>query len=101
MRTLSIAFAAGKILCAGPMLCTVSAAYARPDTRAMTCEQTQTLIKSDRAVVLSTGRDTYDRFVRQFGNECDWPEVPVSTTVPTKDGECRVYRCEEPINLPD
>ncbi|TPJ76070.1 hypothetical protein FJ419_20025 [Mesorhizobium sp. B2-6-2] len=83
------------------MLCTMSAAYARPDTRAMTCEQTQTLIKGDRAIVLSTGRDTYDRFVRQFGNACDWPEVPVSTTVPTKDGECRVYRCEEPINLPD
>jgi hypothetical protein len=39
--------------------------------------------------------------VRQFGNECDWPEVPISTTVPAKDGECRVYRCEEPINLPD
>jgi hypothetical protein len=50
---------------------------------------------------LTTGANTYDRFVRQFGNECDWPEVPISTTVPTKDGGCRVYRCEEPINLPD
>ncbi|WP_348631198.1 hypothetical protein [Mesorhizobium sp. WSM3224] len=64
----------------------------------MTCAQTQVLIRSDHAVVLTTGPDTYDRFVRQFGNE--WPEVPVSTTVPTKDGECRAYRCEEPINLP-
>ncbi|WP_246685975.1 hypothetical protein [Mesorhizobium sp. B2-4-6] len=101
MRTPSIALAAGKILLAGTMLCAASVAYARPDTRAMTCARTQALIKSDHAVVLTTGPDTYDRFVRQFGNECDWPEVPVSTTVPAKDGECRVYRCEEPINLPD
>ncbi|WP_246677421.1 MULTISPECIES: hypothetical protein [unclassified Mesorhizobium] len=101
MRPPSIALTAGKILLGGTMLCAASVAYARPDTRAMTCAQTQALIKSDHAVVLTTGPDTYDRFVRQFGNECDWPEVPVSTTVPTKDGECRVYRCEEPINFPD
>ena len=101
MRTLSIALTVGKILCAGTMMCTVSAAYARPDTRSMTCARTQALIKGDHAVVLTTGPDTYDRFVRQFGNECDWPEVPVSTTVPTRDGECPVHRCEEPVNLPD
>lgn len=101
MRTPSIASTAAKIVWAGAMLCNVSAAYARPDTRAMTCAQTQALIKSDHAAVLTTGPNTYDRFVRQFGNECDWPEVPVSTTVPTKDGECRAYRCEEPINVPD
>jgi hypothetical protein len=101
MRTLSIALLAGKILSAGTMLCAAGAAYARPDTRAMTCAQTQALIKSDHAVVLTTGPDTYDRFVRQFGNECDWPEVPISTTVPAKDGECRVYRCEEPVDLPN
>jgi hypothetical protein len=83
------------------MLCCASAAYARPDTRAMTCAQTQALIQSNHAAVLTTGANTYDRFVRQFGNECDWPEVSISTTVPTKDGGCRVYRCEEPINLPD
>ena len=52
-------------------------------------------------MVLTTGPDTYDRFVRQFGNECDWPEVPMSITVPAKDGECRVYRCEAPVGLPD
>ncbi|MGT2468623.1 hypothetical protein ACVOMV_33425 [Mesorhizobium atlanticum] len=52
-------------------------------------------------MVLTTGPDTYDRFVRQFGNECDWPEVPISTAVPAKDGECGLYRCEEPVDLPD
>ncbi|MEI9405532.1 hypothetical protein O7A05_25690 [Mesorhizobium sp. Cs1330R2N1] len=83
------------------MLCNVSTAYAGPDTRAMTCAQTQALIKGDHAAVLTTGPNTYDRFVRQFGNECDWPEVSVSTTVPTKHGECRAYRRKEPIKFPD
>jgi hypothetical protein len=98
MRAVSIVLIAGNLLSAATF---PSAGHARPDTRAMTCAQTQALIKRDHAVVLTTGRDTYDRFVRQFGNECDWPEVPVSTTVPTKDGECLVYRCEEPVDLPD
>lgn len=101
MRTLSIARLAGNLLSAATLLCAASAAHARPDSRAMTCAETQALIKSDHAVVLTTGPDTYDRFVRQFGNECDWPEVPISTTVPAKDGECRVYRCQEPVDLPD
>lgn len=83
-------------------MCAATAADARPDTRAMTCAQTQTLIQSRHAAVLSTGPDTYDRFVRQYGNECDWPEAPMSISVPTRDGPCRVYRCEEPVlGLPD
>ena len=101
MRTLSIARLAGNLLSAATLLCPASTAHARPDTRAMTCAQTQARIKRDHAVVLTTGPGTYDRFVRQFGDECDWPEVPISTTVPAKDGECRVYRCEEPVDLPD
>jgi len=90
MKSLSIAFLAGMAVCA------TSVADARPDTRAMTCEQTQALIMSHRSAVLTTGPNTYDRYVRQFGNECDWPEVPVSVAVPTRDGRCRVYHCEEP-----
>ncbi len=96
MKNLSITLAAGA------MLCTAGTAFARPDTRAMTCAETQALIQSRHAVVLTTGRDTYDRFVRQYGNECDWPEVPVSMTVPTRNGECRVYHCAEPVfDFPD
>jgi len=72
-------------------------ADARPDTRKMTCAQTQALIQSQHAAVLSTGPNTYDRYVRQFGNECDWPEVPTAAAVPTRDGQCRVYRCQEPV----
>jgi hypothetical protein len=92
------------LLVAGIVLCTASAAYARPDTRAMTCSQTRALIQSNHAVVLTTGANTYDRFVRQFGVECDWPEIPISISVPTRDGGCWVYRCGEPASnlaLPD
>jgi hypothetical protein len=92
------------LLVAGIVLCTASAAYARPDTRAMTCSQTRALIQSNHAVVLTTGANTYDRFVRQFGVECDWPEIPISISVPTRDGGCWVYRCGEPTSnlaLPD
>jgi hypothetical protein len=53
-------------------------------------------------VVLTTGPNTYDRYVRQFGIECDWPEVPTSAYVPTRDGSCPVYRCDQAIgDLPD
>ncbi|PBC09546.1 hypothetical protein [Mesorhizobium sp. WSM3859] len=70
---------------------------ARPDTRTMSCQQLQQLIQSNRAVVLTTGPNTYDRYVRQFGNECDWPRVPMSAYVPTRDDRCPVYKCDEPV----
>jgi hypothetical protein len=90
MKNLSVAFLAGMAVCA------TSVADARPDTRVMSCEQTQALIKSQRSMVLTTGSNTYDRYVRQFGNECDWPDSPIAASVPTRDGQCRVYHCEEP-----
>ena len=84
------------------MLAATGLANARPDTRTMSCAQLRQLIQSHRAVVLTTGPNTYDRYVRQFGNECDWPEVPMSAYVPTLDGHCPVYRCEEPVaNFPN
>ena len=96
MKSLTTALVAGTILCGA------GAAHARPDTRTMTCAQTQTLIQSHHAAVLTTGPDTYDRFVRQFGNDCDWPEVPMSISIPTRDGPCWVYRCDEPaVNFPN
>ena len=58
------------------LLAATGLSEARPDTRTMNCQQVQQLIQSKRAVVLTTGPDTYDRYVRQFGNECDWPQVP-------------------------
>ena len=49
---------------------------ARPDTRDSR-QQLQQLIQS-HWVVKTTGPNTYDRCVRRFGNECDWPDVPMS-----------------------
>ncbi|MEO5755456.1 MAG: hypothetical protein ABIQ51_01230 [Mesorhizobium sp.] len=84
-------------LTAALLLAATSLADARPDTRAMSCEQIQQLVQSRRAVVLTTGPNTYDRYVRQFGNECDWPEVPMSSYVQARDGRCPLYRCSEPV----
>ena len=97
MKSLSI-----PLVVTSMVMCAAGAAHARPDTRAMTCTETQALIQSRHAIVLTTGPDTYDRFVRQFGNECDWPEVPMSISVPTRDGPCPVHRCEEPaVDFPN
>ncbi|QPC92067.1 hypothetical protein [Mesorhizobium sp. INR15] len=89
-------------LTAALILAATSLADARPDTRAMNCEQIQKMVQSRRAVVLTTGPNTYDRYVRQFGNECDWPEVPMSAYVQARDGRCPLYRCDEPVfDFPD
>ncbi|MCQ8873302.1 hypothetical protein NP945_15835 [Mesorhizobium sp. LMG17149] len=90
------------LMTAAILLAATGLAEARPDTRTMSCDQLRQLLQSHHAVVLTTGPNTYDRYVRQFGNECDWPEVPMSAYVPTRDGSCPVYRCEEPVtNFPD
>ncbi|TGQ64257.1 hypothetical protein EN829_020170 [Mesorhizobium sp. M00.F.Ca.ET.186.01.1.1] len=79
-------------------LVATGAAEARPDSRRISCAQINAMIQSHRAVVLTTGPNTYDRYVRQFGNECDWPQVPMSAYIQARDGQCPVYRCEEPVN---
>jgi hypothetical protein len=91
------------VLCTAAMLIAASGfANARPDTRKMTCEQAQAMIQSQHAAVLTTGQNTYDRYVWQYGNECDWPEVPMSAYVTTRDGQCPLYRCDEPaFNFPN
>ncbi|MBB6412240.1 hypothetical protein [Mesorhizobium sangaii] len=82
---------------AAMLLAATGLTEARPDTRTMSCQQLQQLIQSRRAVVLTTGPNTYDRYVRQFGNECDWPDVPESAYVTTRDGRCPVHKCDEPV----
>lgn len=93
----------GKMIRAGivavAMAAAVTAAHARPDTRAMTCEQTQRLIERNGAVVLTTGQHTYDRYVGGRGF-CERPYAPMQTTVRTRDtANCPVYNCQryEPI----
>ncbi|RUU06292.1 hypothetical protein EOD23_14270, partial [Mesorhizobium sp. USDA-HM6] len=62
MKSPSIALVAGMVLWTAG-----AAAGARPDTRAMSCAEAQALIQSRHAAVLTTGPNTYDRFVRQYG----------------------------------
>ena len=41
----------------------LSPAEARPDARAMTCAEVQALLLTERAVTLTTGPNTYSRYV--------------------------------------
>ncbi len=69
-------------------------AQARPSTQSLLCGQAQALVLSRGAIVLNTGRSTYDRFVasRQF---CMIGEVLEPVWAPTRDvPQCLVgYRC--------
>jgi len=72
-----------------------AAAQGRPDARAMTCEQVRSLIAARGAVVLTTGRYTYDRYVRNGGQCFTSAERAVRASIPTRDTQsCPVYRCE-------
>ena len=68
-------------------------AQGRPDARQMTCGQVQDLIDRRGAVVLTTGRHTYDRYVAA-GQFCSIGETSTMATIATRDtNQCRVYRC--------
>jgi hypothetical protein len=71
-------------------------AFARPDTRAMSCVEAQALVGQNGAVVLTTGAHTYNRFVVN-GLYCSYSEVPRLTYVPTRDErQCPVgYTCRQ------
>ncbi|GIL02299.1 MAG: hypothetical protein BroJett030_21980 [Alphaproteobacteria bacterium] len=66
----------------------------RPDTRAMTCADAQLLVRRAGAVVMTTGRYTYDRIVAGVG-WCDFDEETRLVTAPTIDNpRCRIgYVC--------
>jgi len=76
------------------LLSTVAAVDARPSTLSMSCRQAQRLVAAEGAVVMSTGRHTYDRFVSSPGY-CEVAEWAHSATAPTKDArECPLgYIC--------
>jgi hypothetical protein len=69
-------------------------AFARPNSRSMTCEQTQRLIDRNGAIVLSTGSGTYDRFVAT-PEACSIGERAAETAIRTRDGECPVFHCKQ------
>lgn len=88
-----------RILVTAMLVAASGSAFARADTRSMTCEQTQRLIIRSGAIVLTTGPHTYDRYVSGFGY-CSQPYVPARTWVKTKDyADCPVYNCQR-VSLP-
>jgi len=66
------------------LVTTTAPLAARPDTRSMSCQQAQRLLAREGAVVMSTGRHTYDRFVVS-GDFCEVAEWAYTATAPTKD----------------
>ncbi len=78
-------------------LSSAAGAQERPSSVTMTCQQAAGLVSTRGALVLGTGRFTYDRFVRDR-SFCEPTEVAANAFVPTRDNpECLVgYRCIEP-----
>jgi hypothetical protein len=73
---------------------TAAAQGRRPDTRAMSCRQASALVQARGAVVLTTGPDLYDRYVRD-GGFCARDLTTEPAYVPSADTpQCFVgYRC--------
>ncbi len=70
----------------------------RPQTTNMTCGAAASLVQTQGAAVLGTGRDTFDRFVRD-ASFCAHGQVLKPAIAPTADQrQCQVaWRCyDEP-----
>jgi hypothetical protein len=97
MNSLLSKIAGVALLSGGLAIAGVTAAGAqsgRPNSTAMTCGQVQSLINQRGAVVLSTGRHTFDRYVANR-NFCQHGEFLKREYVPTRDTpRCYVQRCE-------
>ena len=78
-------------------LCTAPAHAQRASTTAMSCGQAKTLVDRRGGLVLGTGGQTYDRFVRDR-SFCELTEIAELRFVPTRDNpQCPIgYRCREP-----
>lgn len=96
MRKITIALAALVSVAA------ITTADARPNTTSMSCNQARNLVKSKGAIVLSTGRHTYARFVRN-GLFCAAAEYPVWKYARTRDRkQCLVgYVCSANVTIDD
>jgi hypothetical protein len=83
------------------MLATAALAQ-RPSTLGMSCDEANDLVASRGAVVLSTGRHTFNRFVASAGF-CSYGEYAYDGWAPTSDGRrCRIgYICKKDTPLFD
>jgi hypothetical protein len=88
-----------KAKCAALALALVSLAgpaLARPDTRTMTCAQAKTYVQQNKAIVMSTGQNTYTRIVSGQGS-CQPSQTTRRLLAPTVDNpKCQVgFECRE------
>ena len=91
MKKLLVAFAVSLVATAG------AGAQQRLSTPAMTCREAAALVAARGHIVLSTGRFTYERVVRDAGF-CAVTETTTPSWLPTRDNaSCLVgFRCVEP-----
>ena len=73
----------------------VSAASARPDTRSFTCAGVQSFVNQRGAVVMTTGRNTFERLVSSVGF-CEIGEGPTIARVQSSDRrDCAIrWKCQ-------
>lgn len=85
-----------RILFSVLLLAMADIAYARPDVRTMSCAQAKALVLQSGAVVMTTGRHTYDRFVAGQ-SYCYPPDVIQRAWVATADtNQCQIgFTCEQ------
>lgn len=71
-------------------------ADARPSTRSYTCQGAQNFVRQRGAVVMNHKNNSlYQRFVANLGY-CKYPANRLKRfRVPTKDGTCSLYVCDE------
>ena len=81
----------------GAMPAADALAQGRPSTTGMSCTQAARLVAAQGAVVLGTGGQTYDRFVRDR-SFCEPTEIARRAFRPARDNpSCLVgYTCYEP-----
>ena len=84
----------------GGMSLGASAQQGMPQTRTMTCADVQALVAKRGAVLLATGPNSYDRYVRD-NSYCSYPEQVNPEWVPTLNGSCNVGggTCWDPSTL--
>jgi len=76
------------------ILASITIADARPLTTNLTCSQVQSMVRSQRSILLSTGKYTYDRYVIS-GTYCPYGDFAKNAYVQTRDRKsCRIgYTC--------
>ncbi|MCA1300355.1 hypothetical protein [Stappia indica] len=92
---LSLALGLGLLQMSAP------AEAARPDLRRMSCAEAQAMVTRNGAVVMTTGRYTYKRFVAGI-RWCDrWEAIRPAVAATRDTPQCVVgFECETPLFRP-